>query len=395
MRVYFAPCGIGLGHVGRCVPIAKRLLDEGFEVVFSTYREGIRYIEREKLPLIKAPPIGFQVKPDGTVDFKQTAVNPGPFLASFTLLRQINAEIRFIEGFRPNVVVSDSRASPILAARVLGIPRICILNQFQVIIPRKKRFLRLAKFADSITLTIIGKIWTGGNTVLIPDFPPPYTICAGNLTIPKSYRKSVKLIGPILEVRPEELPTQEELRKELQLPLDKPVLFVPISGPIRERAFLIGILRKILLNFPEDYEIVMSLGYPNADTDPVRHGNLTIYKWIPNRFEYLKACDLVIGRAGHGTLTQCLCYGKPMILVPTPNHTEQLWNAIQAEKLGVAEIIQQKELTREKLLKNVKQILEGEIPKRLRRIRKEVAKYDGLGNAVKAVIEAAENGQVF
>lgn len=395
MRVYFAPCGIGLGHVGRCVPIAKRLLDEGFEVVFSTYREGIRYIEREKLPLIKAPPIGFQVKPDGTVDFKQTAVNPGPFLASFTLLRQINAEIRFIEGFRPNVVVSDSRASPILAARVLGIPRICILNQFQVIIPRKKRFLRLAKFADSITLTIIGKIWTGGNTVLIPDFPPPYTICAGNLTIPKSYRKSVKLIGPILEVRPEELPTQEELRKELQLPLDKPVLFVPISGPIRERAFLIGILRKILLNFPEDYEIVMSLGYPNADTDPVRHGNLTIYKWIPNRFEYLKACDLVIGRAGHGTLTQCLCYGKPMILVPTPNHTEQLWNAIQAEKLGVAEIIQQKELTREKLLKNVKQILEGEMPERLRRIQKEVAKYDGLGNAVKAVIEAAENGQVF
>lgn len=390
MRVYFAPCGIGLGHVGRCVPIAKKLSEKGAEVIFSTYREGIRYIEREKLPLIKAPPIGFQVKPDGTVDFKQTAVNPGPFLASFTLLRQINAEIRFIEGFKPDVVVSDSRASPILAARVLGIPRICILNQFQVIIPRKKRFLRLAKFADSITLTIIGKIWTGGNTVLIPDFPPPYTICAGNLTIPKSYRKSVKLIGPILEVRPEELPTQEELRKKLRLPLDKPVLFVPISGPIRERAFLIGILRKILLNFPEDYEVVMSLGYPNADTDPVRHGNLTIYKWIPNRFEYLKACDLVIGRAGHGTLTQCLCYGKPMILVPTPNHTEQLWNAIQAEKLGVAEIIQQKELTREKLLKNVKQIIEGETPERLRRIQKEVAKYDGLGNAVKAVLEAAE-----
>ncbi|MGB9713372.1 MAG: UDP-N-acetylglucosamine--N-acetylmuramyl-(pentapeptide) pyrophosphoryl-undecaprenol N-acetylglucosamine transferase [Candidatus Bathyarchaeales archaeon] len=395
MRVYFAPCGIGLGHVGRCVPIAKKLLDEGVEVVFSTYREGIRYIEREKLPLIKALPIGFQVKPDGTVDFKQTAVNPGPFLASFTLLRQIDAEIRFIEGFKPDVVVSDSRASPILAARVLGVPRICILNQFQVIIPRKKRFLRLARFADSITLTLIGKIWTGGNTVLIPDFPPPYTICSGNLTIPKPYRKSVKLIGPILEVRPEELPTQEELRKKLQLPFDKPVIFVPISGPIRERAFLIGILRKILLNFPEDYEIVMSLGYPNADTNPVRHGNLTIYKWIPNRFEYLKACDIVIGRAGHGTLTQCLCYGKPLILVPTPNHTEQLWNAIQAEKLGVAEIIQQKELTREKLLKNVKQVLEGEMPERLRIVQKEVVKYDGLGNAVKAVLEAAENGQVF
>jgi UDP:flavonoid glycosyltransferase YjiC (YdhE family) len=390
MRVYFAPCGIGLGHVGRSVPIAKKLLEKNVEVIFSTYREGIRYIEREKLPLIKAPPIGFQVKPDGTVDFKQTAVNPGPFLASFTLLKQINAEIRFIEGFKPDIVVSDSRVSPIVAARILGIPRICILNQFQVIIPRRRRFLRLAKFADSITLTIIGKIWTGGNTVLIPDFPPPYTICVGNLTIPKSYRKSVKLIGPILETKPEELPNQEELRRKLRLPLDKPVLFVPISGPIRERAFLVGILRRILLNFPEDYEVIMSLGYPNADVNPIRYSNLTIYKWIPNRFEYLKACDLVIGRAGHGTLTQCMYYGKPMILVPTPNHTEQLGNARQAEKLGVAITILQEKLTREKLLESVKQVWESNMPKKLKETQKEVIKYDGLENAIKTVIEAAE-----
>lgn len=386
MRVYFAPCGIGLGHVGRCVPIANKVMQNA-EVIFSTYREGTRYVERERLPLIKAPPIGFQVKPDGTVDFRQTAVNPGPFLASFTLLEQVNAEIRAIESFKPDVVVSDSRISPLLAARILGIPRICILNQFQVIIPRKKRFLRLAKFADSVTLTIIGKMWTSGNTVLIPDFPPPYTICAGNLNIPKSYKKNVKLIGPILPVHPDALPTKEELRQKLGLPLDKPVIFLPISGPIRERAFLTGILRKILLEFPEEYEVVMSLGYPNADDKPIRHGNVTIYKWIPNRFEYLKACDLVIGRAGHGTLTQCICYGKPIILVPTPSHTEQLSNAKQSEKLGVAKTIQQEKLNKEKLLQCVKQILESETPKKLMDIQREALKYDGLQNAVREIFE--------
>jgi uncharacterized protein (TIGR00661 family) len=115
MKVYFAPNGIGLGHVGRCVPVARRLKENGAEVVFSTYREGIGYVERENFPLIKAPPIGFQVKPDGSVDFTQTAINPGPFLATFTLLKQLNAEIRTIEGFKPDVVVSDSRASPLLA----------------------------------------------------------------------------------------------------------------------------------------------------------------------------------------------------------------------------------------------------------------------------------------
>jgi len=390
MRVYFSPCGIGLGHVGRCIPIARRLGEKNIEVMFSTYKEGIRYVERENLALVKAPPIGFQVKPDGTIDFRQTAVNPGPFFASFTFMKQVNAEIEAIESFKPDVVVSDSRASPLLASIILGIPRICILNQFQVIIPRKKHFLRLARFADFMTLAIIGKMWTSGNVVLIPDFPEPYTISTGNLNVPKSYRKKVKLIGPILSKNPNELPTQKELRKKLKLSPDKPVIFAPISGPIRERAFLTGMLRRILLEFPDDFDVVLSLGDPNADTKPISHGNLRIYKWIPNRFEYLKACDLVVSRAGHGTLMQCMCYGKPMILVPTPSHTEQLNNAKQAGKLGVAKVVEQKKLNKEKLLENVQQVLESEIPERLKQVQKEVLEYNGLENAVRAIIETAE-----
>jgi UDP-N-acetylglucosamine--N-acetylmuramyl-(pentapeptide) pyrophosphoryl-undecaprenol N-acetylglucosamine transferase len=200
----------------------------------------------------------------------------------------------------------------------------------------------------------------------------------------------VRLIGPILTTHPNELPTKKELRKKLRLSTDKPVIFAPISGPIRERAFLTGVLRRILLEFPDDYEIVLSLGYPDADTEPVFHGNLRIYKWIPNRFEYLKACDLVVSRAGHGTLTQCMCYGKPMIIVPTPSHTEQINNAKQAEKLGVAKVIEQKELNKEALIKNVQQILKSEVSERTKQIQEEVLKYDGLENAVKTIIEIAE-----
>jgi len=395
MRVYFAPCGLGLGHVGRCVPIARKLLEKNAEVTFSTYKDGVRYVEKEKLPLIKAPPIGFKVRPDGTVDFRQTAANPGPFFASFTLMNQVNAEIRAIERFRPNVVVSDSRISSLAAARILGIPRICILNQFQVIIPRRKHFLRLARLADFATLAIIGKMWTSVETVLIPDFPPPYTICTGNLNIPKSYQKNVKLIGPILQTRPDELSSAKEIRRELGLPSDKPVIFAPVSGPVRERAFLTGILRKILMKFPEDYEVIMSLGYPNADDKPIRYGNLTIYKWIPSRFEHLKACDLVIGRAGHGTITQCMCYGKPMVLVPTPGHTEQLGNAKRAEDLGIAKVIQQEELTKEKLLQNAEQILREKNIERLENVQREALKYDGLEIAVETTTETIGNKQAF
>jgi UDP-N-acetylglucosamine--N-acetylmuramyl-(pentapeptide) pyrophosphoryl-undecaprenol N-acetylglucosamine transferase len=389
MKIYFAPCGIGLGHVGRSVPIAKRLVEKGNHVIFSTYREGIGYVEQEQFPLIKAPPIGFQVKPDGSIDFRQTAINPGPFLASFTLLKQIDAEVRTIQGYGPDVIVSDSRASTLLAGRLLRVPRVCILNQFQPIVPRRTRNLRLARFADIVTLTIIGRIWTGGNTVLIPDFPEPYTISVGNLTIPKSYSKNVNLIGPILSTKPEDLATKKELIRKLGLSRDKPIIFAPLSGPTSEKAFVTGMLRKILLEFPDEYEIVLSYGYPSADDKPIRHGNLTIYKWVPNRFEYLKACDLVIARAGHGTITQSMCYGKPMIIIPTPGHTEQISNAKQAEDIGVAKFILQNRLSREKLLATVKEALGKRIVERAVEVQGEALKHDGLENAVNSVIEVA------
>lgn len=388
MRVYFAPCGIGLGHVGRCVPIAEALFKENVEVVFSTYKEGACYVEQEGYPLVEAPPIGFQVKPDGTVDFRQTAINPGPIFASFTLLKQINAEVEAIESFNPDVIVSDSRLSPLLAGRALRIPRICILNQFQIIIPRRKHFLRLARFADAVTLAIIGKMWTSGNTVLIPDFPSPYTISTGNLTIPQSYMKNVRLVGPILPIYPNKLPSKEKLRDKLELPKDKPVIYVPISGPTAEKAFLSRILRKIVFNLPHDLEVVISYGRPGAGNEPKRQGNVTAFNWIPNRFEYLKASDVVVGRAGHGTIAQCMCYGKPIVLIPTPGHTEQLNNAKQAEDLGIGRIVLQDRLNRASLTKGIQQVSQDRTLNRLEIVRNEALKYDGLKTIVDAIFDA-------
>lgn len=391
MRVYFAPCGVGLGHVGRCVPIAKSLHENGAEILFSTYRDGVKYVRQEDFPVENAPAIGFKVKPDGTVDFRQTAVNPGPFFASFTLLKQINSEIRVMETFRPDIVISDSRVSPLIAAKLLGIPPVSILNQFQIIVPRRTRFLRVAKLVDAGTLTIIGKIWTAGTEVLIPDFPPPYTISKGNLCIPNSYRKHVKLIGPILSTYPDELPSKEELRKKLDLEPGKPLIFVPISGPLKERSYLIKVLQQIFLQFPDDYQVVMSLGYPDSSPAPRRQGSLTVYNWMLNRFEYLKASDLVIARAGHGTLAQCICYGKPMILIPTPSHTEQLNNAAKAVELGIAKVVTQEKLSTLELLETIQKMLEEkQFQKRTEQIQRKALRLKGLETAVKTITKIAE-----
>ncbi len=393
LRVLFSPCGLGLGHVGRCAPIAKQLEKRGAEVLFSTYRDGVPYIEQEGFPVVEVPSIGFTVKPDGTVDFRQSLINPGPFFTSFTVMRQVDAEIGVMRAFKPDVVVSDTRVSPLIAAMLLEIPRVSILNQFQVIIPRRSRFLRLAKLVDAGALAVVGKVWTSGTRVLIPDFPSPYILSAGNLQIPISYQRRVKLIGPILPVQPGELPSRRKLRKKLGLSEDNPLIFAPISGPLKERAYFTEILQQFFLEFPEDYQIVMSLGYPNSSTTPFKRKNLTIYRWVPNRFEYLKACDLVIARAGHGTLTQSICYGKPLILVPTPSHTEQLNNSKRAVELGIAKAIEQEDLGKETLLATVKGTLENsQFQERVKEIQEEVLKLNAMETAIEIITEAAEEG---
>ncbi|MBS7606750.1 MAG: glycosyltransferase [Candidatus Bathyarchaeia archaeon] len=388
MRIYFGVCGIGLGHAGRCIPVANRLRDMGAEILFSTYKDAVEYVRGEGYPVVEPPSMEVMVKPDGTIDFAQTVANPGPILAALILTKQIETEIKFMRAFKPDVVVSDSRVSPLLAAKALNIPHLCIVNQFQIIIPRKRRLLRLAKITETGGLAIIGKIWVSGTMpLLIPDFPPPYTISAGNLRMPMAYFKRVKFIGPILPVYPNELPSKKELRERLGLDADRPLIFAPISGPLKERTYVIEVLKRIFMDFPSEYQIVMSTGSPSNPIKIARYKHLTVYNWIPNRFEYLKASDVIVSRAGHGTISQSIYYGKPMILIPTPSHTEQTNNAIRVKEMGIAEVIEQSDLSPKTLLELVNRVMSDNSYKRnVESIQKSVMKINGLRTMVDAII---------
>jgi len=382
MRVYFGVCGVGLGHVGRCISVADELLKRGDEVIFSTYSDALEYLAHEGIPYLESPAIHYDVKQDGEIDFRQTTVYPGAFSA-LIFLNQVSAEIRYIRSFKPHVVVSDSRASTITAAKLLNLPVLTILNLYRVRIPRERRFVRLAQIADGGILTVVGRLWNMGEEILIPDFPEPYTLSEGNLGIPPWRKSRVRLVGPVLPVRRSELPSQEELRKKLGLS-DGPVIFVPISGPSQEKEYFIAKIRDILLKMPRDYQVVVSLANPDGSSQPLRSGNVTIYNWIPNRFEFLKACDIVVCRAGLGTISQAICYGRPFLTVPTPSHTEQQNNASRAEALGVARVLDQKKLSIEYFLSNIKEMLSKDYAERAEQLQLKIGRYD----ATKAIVGA-------
>ncbi|MBU4375423.1 undecaprenyldiphospho-muramoylpentapeptide beta-N-acetylglucosaminyltransferase, partial [Patescibacteria group bacterium] len=68
------------------------------------------------------------------------------------------------------------------------------------------------------------------------------------------------------------------------------------------------------------------------------------------------AADIAVSRAGMGVLTELSYLGKPAILIPMPDsHQED--NAEIFKEKQAAIVLNQKELTAEKLVENIKKLL--------------------------------------
>jgi len=373
VKVYMAPCGLGLGHITRSDPIARELARRGVEVVFSTYGDGIDYARKMKLRLMETVPIYIWVKQDGTVDFKSIATRSGLSLGVRTFLRQVLAEIRNIKRFKPDLVFSDSRASTLVAARLLGVPTILMLNQYRVNMIRKPSstslsisdhiFFLIANLAWIFFRTLLQGLWSLSDIILIPDFPPPYTVSLGNLAIPKRHIRKVRLVGPVVKTKPSQISyTLDKIRRRLGLVDSKPLVYVAVSGPQIERRYLAHILEDSITNYTLDCQVVMSKGEPSGSEEAERRGNILAFDWLQERSQYevLKACDLVVSRAGHGIIMKAMTFGKPMILIPIPDHTEQYGNAKRAVLLGFAKILDQDKVNPDNLMEIMNQVLESE-----------------------------------
>lgn len=86
---------------------------------------------------------------------------------------------------------------------------------------------------------------------------------------------------------------------------------------------------------------------------------LTLLPYVDDMNEYLLAADLVIGRAGALTVAEITACGKPSILIPSPNVTgnHQYYNAKVVADRGGAVLIEEKDLTGEKLFGTILRLM--------------------------------------
>lgn len=89
-------------------------------------------------------------------------------------------------------------------------------------------------------------------------------------------------------------------------------------------------------------------GIPSSD-------KIHIMEYADNMHEYILASDLIISRSGALTISEITACGKASILIPSPNVTanHQYYNAKVVADKGGAIIIEEKDLTAEKLLSTI------------------------------------------
>ena len=174
------------------------------------------------------------------------------------------------------------------------------------------------------------------------------------ITFPESkkYFKNSKIVEsglPIRESLKENLNlTKEEARKKLEIDKDKFVVLV-FGGS--QGARKLGELTVSLAKDLKEIYFILLTG-KNFKTEE-KLENLKTVEYTEEMHIFYKAADLVISRAGAGTVYELMAFNKYSIYVPFPyaasNH--QYWNVKWLKDLGLSDLIEEKDLNQE-IVKN-------------------------------------------
>ncbi len=180
--------------------------------------------------------------------------------------------------------------------------------------------------------------------------------------------------GEILEADP------VKSRKELGFN-DKPII-LSMGGSLGSREINKAIVDVIASHLHDDnYNFIVSTGQNGVWVpDKLRDrgvnidssSNLQIRPYINDMARCLSAADVVICRAGASSLSEIQALGKPSILIPSPNVTEnhQYHNAMALVNKNAAVIIEEKDLTGSSLNNAIENLLQNKT--RLEEIGKNV-----------------------
>jgi UDP:flavonoid glycosyltransferase YjiC (YdhE family) len=383
-KAYLAPYGVGLGHASRLISISERLKRHNTTIKFSSFGEAVSYINNHGYECLSVPPIEFAWN-NGGFSVKNSISNIPFWFTNFP--RQVAQETRNISSFEPNVVVSDSRLSPIVSSRVLGIPSIVILNQIKLLLSPRIREFRVARVFEKLNGEFFGNIWSLAEKLLIPDLPPPYTIAEHNIWNLESVKKKMHYIGFTTSKWQDDNQATNSVIQSLSFDKNKPIVFMHISGPRETRSSLISMIMDASKYFRKEIQYIISEGKPNGSNVPTKLSpSGWYYEWCPVRDEIFALSDLVVIRAGHEAISHAIEHGKPVVSIPIQNHGEQLGNSEKIERMKIGIKLDPLNTNPHQIADAIHKILDDKsYLENVQKIKKITERYDGISNALEII----------
>ena len=138
----------------------------------------------------------------------------------------------------------------------------------------------------------------------------------------------------------------------------KPVILI-VGGSLGAVA-VNNAVRKILPELLKDFQVVHLCGKGKLDEKLTGLNNYVQLEYIQDELKDLFAlADVVISRAGANAICELLALRKPNLLIPlsaNASRGDQILNARSFDRLGYSKVLEEEEITNEKLLQTIRDL---------------------------------------
>ena len=337
MKVIIAAAGTA-GHINPGIAIANKIKEEerDSEIIFIGTDRGL---EKDLVPRA-----GYELK---TIDAYGLSkkISIENVKKMYKTLKGIEMANKIIKDFKPDIVIGTG--GYICGAVVLAASR----NKIPVILHESNSFPGKA-------IKMMGR---KANTVLVSfeDAKKRITTC-----------KNVVLTGTPVKIKKQDYSINKkiEIIKNFGLSEVKPIILIfgGSQGAQKINEAVIDIIKdKLNKNYqiiwatgPKQYDIIKD-ELKNINMDINKIENAKIVPYIYNMEEVENISDVIVARSGAMTITEISNLGKPSILIPLPNvsNNHQMYNAKVLENIGAAKILLNDTLNAKDLNSSINEIV--------------------------------------
>jgi uncharacterized protein (TIGR00661 family) len=303
MKILICPLNWGLGHVTRCVPVIRQLMNEGHEPVLVSDGYPLAFL-RQEFPSLRT--IEY---PSYSVYYAAGKSQVGAMLFNFpNIISGIINEHTWLKDLLNrehfDKVISDNR----FGMWSKKVHSVYITHQLMVKMPHGLKFLEpLGHAIHKGFINRYDECW-------IPDTKENPGL-SGDLSHKYPLPTKATFIGPLSRFQGMEI---------IQPTLGYEVVAV-ISGVEPQRTIFEESLMKRFKN--TRLKILLVTGQPQSEKIEKKEGNITIVSHLPDTemASVLLGCRKIISRSGYSTIMDLAalnCLHKAE-LIPTPGQTEQ------------------------------------------------------------------------